>query len=170
MTLFLAAQPFLNAPSAPVEAYKTFPQLMAPFVPALAIALVAVAVEMAAYWTQKSTRLNWWHPMALAAWSIFEVIWESWSSGTTMTALADSPGLDGLQFRLQMIAFGLVAIGLPVWMLYAGIRQAIEEFALSGFLVLMGRLLAAPAVAVLLLVRVRAALAVFDGINFRVFY
>lgn len=170
MNWLLAVQPFLNSPSVPVEAYKTFPQLIAPFVPALLIAAVAAGIELVAYWTQKSTRLNWWIPMALAALSVFEVIWESWSSGTTMTVLADSPDLDGLQFRLQLIAFGLVAVGFPVWMLYVGVRQTVEEYALSGFLVLLARLVAAPAAAVLLLVRVCAALAVFDGMDFRVFY
>ncbi len=165
----LAGVPFFETPTSQIEAYTTLPQFIAPFLPALFVVLCVMVIEWVCFWLHKTTRPNWWLPMALAAMTVFVIIWDSWCSNTPIAFLVDSPDAEGLQIRLQIIAYGILAVGAPLWMIYLGVRQAIEEHALSGFPVLLLRLLPAPAALVLLFVRVQVALEIFSGVRFRVF-
>lgn len=168
MTAFLASVPFNQTP-APLETYTTLGQALLPFLPAILVVVLAVAIEGAAYWTHKSTRLNWWYPIAMASIVVFVIIWESWSRGNTMLVLVDSPEPEGLRFRLQLLGYGTLASVVPLWMTYLGSRQSIEEYALSGFPVMLARLLPAPAILAILLKHFVTAIDLFSGIDFKLF-
>lgn len=154
------------APEAPVVSFATF---IGPFLPAIIAFCVAVALEAVLLWTERTPEMNWWFGLAFVTIGVFLLIWDSWSRGVPMAALADAPDQEGLRFRARLIGFGLAVVGSVLYMAVAGIRMVMAGLVTTGPFVMAARLLPGVVVPVLLAWHVRVALRVFEGISFRLF-
>lgn len=151
------------------NASMPFTTFIAPFIPALVGVVVALILESAVFWFDRAPQMNWWFTLAFGTIAVFLLIWDSWSRGVPMVALAEAPDAQGLEFRLVVLGFGLAVSGTVLFLTYAGVRTVLAEMAMGGPFVGVLRLLPATAIPILLMWHVRAAVRIFEGITFTLF-
>ncbi len=149
--------------------FRTFPEFIAPFLPALAGLVVALGIEAALRWRGNISHSNSWFAIACAVLCVFLLIWDVWIYSAPLATLLDSPDREGLQFRLLLLGFGALAVMMPVLAVLAGVRQIVLEWPFSGPLVSVLRLLPAPVVPFVLARQIPAVLRFFEGATFRLF-
>lgn len=154
---------------AALEAPDGFVTFILPFLPAVGGVLVSLVLEAVAVWSGRSAQANWWFAMAFAAIAVFLLIWDSWSGGVPMVALADAPDAEGLRLRLSVVAFGVVTVVTVLGMAYAGVRLIVDSMPVVGVFPGVLRLVPVVAIPVVLAWHVLGAVRVFEGVSFRLF-
>lgn len=146
------------------------PTMFAPYFPLLGLMAAAVVIEYILLWTGKSMRLNLWFVFAFVACGVALFVWHSWCDSVDIKAMIDLPGSSGTTFRLQMVAYGLVSLVIPVIMTIAAVKRCVIESRYTGVALCVVRTLPAVAVPILLFVYFRDAFRLFEGIDFQMFY
>ncbi len=150
--------------------FRTFPEFIAPFLPAMAGFAVALGIEYSMRWSGYTSRFNSWFSIACAVFLVFLFIWDAWSRGTQLPILIESPDREGLTLRLALLGFGLAAFLIPLLATLAGVRQVLQEWALCGTPLTILRLLPAPVVPYVLVRQVPQIVQYFESTVFRLFH
>ncbi len=149
--------------------FRTFPEFIKPFLPALAGLAGAAALEAVLRWRGHIAHTNSWFATACALLCVFLLIWDVWIYSAPLPTLLDAPGREGLQFRLLLLGFGAASVLMPVLAVLAGVRQIVLEWPFSGPFISLLRLLPAPVVPYVLARQIPALLRFFEDSTLRLF-